>query len=76
MPRVRCLYFDCIYLEEDICTASFVTFDPDSGCEMYDNIAPSHSDEDTDEEDDFENWVTFEDEPESEDSSWFGEDSY
>ena len=76
MPRVRCLYLGCIYLEEDICTASFVTIDPDSGCETYETVAPSHNDEDWDESDDVDNWDSFEEESESDESGWFGNSNY
>ncbi|MCP4139426.1 MAG: hypothetical protein GY755_03895 [Chloroflexi bacterium] len=52
MPRIRCLYFNCLYLDDDICTASTVEIDPDIGCTTY---AQSTSDlmSDSDEYDDW-----------------------
>ena len=76
MPRVRCTYLDCIYLDDDICTASFITIDPDSGCETYETVAPSHSDEDWEEGDELENWDSFEEDVESDENLWYGEDDY
>ncbi|HIE24571.1 MAG TPA: hypothetical protein EYP74_01075 [Anaerolineales bacterium] len=35
MPRIRCLYLNCLYLDADICTAPFVEIDPDIGCTNY-----------------------------------------
>ena len=35
MPRIRCSYFNCLYLDDDICTASAVEIDPDLGCATY-----------------------------------------
>jgi hypothetical protein len=32
MPRIRCNYADCVYLEGHICGASFIELDPDDGC--------------------------------------------
>ncbi|MBT3314120.1 MAG: hypothetical protein HN390_05860 [Anaerolineae bacterium] len=52
MPRVRCLYFNCLYLDDDICTASTVEIDPDIGCTTY---AQSASDL-LSESDDYDDW--------------------
>lgn len=38
MPRIRCRYVDCIFLEEGICGAEIVEFDPDEGCLTYTGI--------------------------------------
>ncbi len=35
MPKVRCHYLDCGFLDEGVCTAAMVEFDPDSGCMTY-----------------------------------------
>ncbi len=39
MPRIRCLSVDCIYLEDETCTASTVEIDPDAGCSTYAPLA-------------------------------------
>ncbi|NPA26360.1 MAG: hypothetical protein GXO36_01995 [Chloroflexi bacterium] len=35
MPRVRCYYEDCIFLEEGYCSAAVVELDPNEGCMTY-----------------------------------------
>lgn len=35
MPRIRCAYEDCVFLDEHYCTASVVEIDPDRGCLTY-----------------------------------------
>jgi len=38
MPRIRCRYIDCIFLEEGLCGADAVEIDPDEGCLTYTEI--------------------------------------
>ena len=35
MPRIRCHYMDCIFLDEGYCSAAAVEIDPDTGCATY-----------------------------------------
>jgi len=35
MPRIRCFYEDCIYLEKGLCNAISIELDPDDGCLTY-----------------------------------------
>lgn len=35
MPRVRCNYVGCVFLEQGYCTAAAVEVDPDEGCLTY-----------------------------------------
>jgi len=35
MPRIRCHYVDCTFLEEGYCRASAVEIDPSEGCMTY-----------------------------------------
>ena len=35
MPRIRCRYIDCIFVEEGLCGAEAVEIDPDEGCLTY-----------------------------------------
>jgi len=32
MPRIRCRYVDCIYLESGLCGADQIDLDPELGC--------------------------------------------
>lgn len=53
MPRIRCYYIDCIFIDEGYCSAAAVELDPDTGCATY---APSKDDMNNWEEDDLEDW--------------------
>ena len=35
MPRVRCHYIDCVFLDQGYCAAAAAVLDPDSGCLTY-----------------------------------------
>lgn len=48
MPRIRCHYEDCVFLEEKYCGAAAVEIDPDTGCLTYsqvDEADPAAADE-------------------------------
>jgi hypothetical protein len=49
MPRIRCHYDDCVFLEEGHCGAAAVELEPETGCVTY-----SQADEAEVEEDEFE----------------------
>ena len=68
MPRIRCHYVDCVFLDDGFCSAAAVEIDPDTGCATY---APSEESikgeeewdeeleewEDDDEDEDGEGWL-------------------
>ena len=35
MPRIRCHYVDCVFLDDGFCGAAAVEFDPDLGCMTF-----------------------------------------
>ena len=35
MPRIRCHYVDCVFLDDGFCSAGSVEIDPDVGCTTY-----------------------------------------
>jgi hypothetical protein len=35
MPRIRCRYVDCVYLESGFCGADQIDLDPELGCLSY-----------------------------------------
>lgn len=56
MPRIRCHYIDCIYLDDGYCGAAGVEIDPDLGCMTYkiaDDIAIQN---DWDDDDGLDDW--------------------
>ena len=35
MPRIKCHYADCVFIDEGLCSAAAVEIDPDTGCNTY-----------------------------------------
>ncbi len=78
MPRVRCHYLDCVFLEDGFCGTSSVEIDPDEGCLTYTQLDEISLDKDW-EEDDLEEIWEVEDleilaEDEDDDELWLGDD--
>jgi hypothetical protein len=73
MPRIRCRYVDCVFLDDGYCSAAAVEIDPDTGCATY---TPSESDDVEkdweDEEEELEEWE--ESEFEEEDDIWIDDE--
>jgi hypothetical protein len=83
MPRIRCRYIDCIYLEAGFCGTDQIELDQEMGCLTYaqeeedlpkeaeweeeEELEEEEWEEDLDEEFDDED---FEDEDEDEDEDW------
>ena len=65
MPRIRCHYMDCIFIDEGYCSAAAVELDPDTGCATYSPSEEGLTDEDWEEE--LEEW---EEETEDDDELW------
>ena len=69
MPRIRCHYIDCVFLDDGYCSAAAVEFDPDAGCATFSPNEEAAKDEKWEEE--LEEWE--EDEAE-EDEEWADDD--
>jgi hypothetical protein len=50
VPRIRCHYINCVYLEDGFCGIASVEIDPDEGCRTYKQLGESPDDEDWDDE--------------------------
>ena len=74
MPRIRCHYLDCVFLDDGYCSAAAVEIDPDAGCMTFSPSAESSA-EDTweEEEEEMEDWEEIDGEEDEEDS-WVDED--
>ena len=35
MPKIRCHYLDCLFLDERYCSAAAIEINPDAGCLTY-----------------------------------------
>lgn len=56
MPRIRCHYVDCVFLEAGYCGATTVEIDPDEGCMTFTHIADVAPEDEWSEEDLGEIW--------------------
>lgn len=70
MPRIRCLYLDCAFLDDGFCSAASVEIDPDNGCKTYSPSAESNLEDEWDEEEELEEWEELEDDEEEDDDLW------
>ena len=70
MPRIRCHYTDCVFVDDGYCGAAAVELDPDTGCATYtpNEEAAAAKGEDWEEEE-LEEWEE-EELDEEEDDSW------
>lgn len=75
MPKIRCHYIDCAFLDEGYCSAAMVELDPDAGCKTYSPTAEAVDESDWDEEgeEELEEWEELEDEDE-EDDVWMDDE--
>jgi len=70
MPRIRCRYHDCAFLDEGYCSAAMVEIDPDNGCQTYSPNADSTPDDEWEDNEELDEWEEIEDEEEDEEDIW------
>jgi hypothetical protein len=73
MPRIRCHYLDCAFLDENYCSAASVELDPDDGCKTFaDNTEVSSDEEmiDEQEEEELEEWEETDEEDDGDEDFW------
>jgi hypothetical protein len=73
MPRIRCHYIDCVFLDEGYCSAAATEIDPDTGCMTYSPNADNATGDEWEEEEELEEWEETEEE-EEDDDSWLEEE--
>jgi hypothetical protein len=78
MPRIRCRYIDCVYLEEGYCGAPAIELDPDEGCLTYTHIGDVAEDDSWEDEELEEMWEEDDEDlfidDEEEDEDWIDDD--
>jgi len=74
MPRIRCHYLDCVFLDDGYCSAAAIELDPDSGCMTYTPTSEDAGEEDWEEEEEMEEWEDLESEEDEEDELWVDEE--
>lgn len=70
MPRIRCHYIDCVFLDDGYCSAAAVEIDPDTGCMTFSPSSESNSEDTWEEEEELEEWEDLEGEEEEEEDAW------
>lgn len=70
MPRIRCHYLDCAFLDESYCSAGMVELDPDTGCKTYSANVEAQTEDgwDEEEEDELEEWEEID--PDEDEELW------
>lgn len=75
MPRIRCHYIDCVFLDDGYCGAAAIELDPDVGCMTFSRADDAEAeDEWEDEEEEAEEWDDLEVD-EEDDEIWLDEDN-
>jgi hypothetical protein len=77
MPRIRCHYIDCSFLDEGYCSAAAVEIDPNEGCMTFTPSSDIIPDDEWDEEtDELEEWDELDEE--EDDDLWLddGDEDY
>lgn len=76
MPRIRCHYIDCVFLDDGYCGAAAIEVDPDVGCMTYSRADDVETEEeDWEEEEELEEWEESEAE-EEDDELWLDDDDF
>jgi hypothetical protein len=77
MPRIRCHYIDCVFLDDGYCGAAAIELDPDVGCMTFSRADDLEVEDDwEDEDDEVDEWEEIEPD-EDEDELWLDdEDEY
>lgn len=78
MPRIRCHYLDCVFLDDGFCGTSTVEIDPDEGCITYAQLDEVNVDKDWEDDDLEEIWevedVDILSDDEDDDDLWLEDD--
>jgi hypothetical protein len=74
MPRIKCHYIDCVFLDDGYCGAAAVEFDPDVGCMTYSRATNISEEELENEEKEFEEWDNID--LEEDDDLWLDDDDF
>jgi hypothetical protein len=75
MPRIRCHYIDCVFLDDGYCGAAAIEVDPDIGCMTYSRADDLEVDDEWEENaEPLDEWDDLEVEDEDDDDLWLDDD--
>ena len=75
MPRIRCHYIDCVFVDDGYCGAAVVEIDPDVVCMTFSRADELTTEKWEEEEEELEEWDDLDAEDE-EDEMWLDDDEY
>jgi hypothetical protein len=76
MPRIRCHYIDCVFLDDGYCGAAAVEIDPDTGCMTFSRADDLDVDDDwTEDEEETDEWEDL-DADEEDGDLWLDDEEY
>ena len=77
MPRIRCHYVDCVFLDDGYCGAAAIELDADVGCMTYSRADDLETEDEweEEEEEELEEWDDADSEDEDEEL-WLNEDEF
>ena len=76
MPRIRCHYVDCVFLDDGYCGAAAIELDSDVGCMTYSRADDLETESDwEEEEEELEEWDEA-DAEEDDEELWLDEDVF
>jgi hypothetical protein len=75
MPRIRCYYLDCLFLDDGYCAAATLEIDPDVGCLTYSPAEDLAEEDWKDEREELEEWKAIELEDEEDETRLDDEES-
>jgi len=75
MPRIRCHYVDCVFLDDGYCSAAQIEVDPDVGCMTYARADDVEEEDEWEEEEELDEWDEL-DEEEEDEEAWVDDDEY
>jgi len=77
MPRIRCHYLDCVFIDDGYCGAAAIEVDPDVGCMTYSRADDLEVEDEweEEEEDELEEWEEIDPDEEDEDL-WLDDDEF
>jgi hypothetical protein len=74
MPRIRCHYIDCVFLDDGYCGAAAIELDPDVGCMTFSRADDLEVDDEwEDDDDEVDEWEEIEPD-EDEDEIWLDDE--
>ncbi len=75
MPRIRCHYIDCVFIDDGYCSAAAVEIDPDVGCMTFSRATDLEDDDWDDAEEELDDWDAI-DLDEDDDELWLDEEEF